>query len=253
MCLGVPGRVIEVREFTATVDFWGVRKDVSLMIVDERGLPVQAWEPVVPPERLAVFRSMFPTNDAYKGRRKASRVLSGLVWCPGCGARMNVNAKKDKPTRYMCPASSRGLRCEVNASIHAEHLEAEVERQYLAMLGFFKVTEVVQAEVSDNGLSVVEGAIRDLGAKMADADADVVALAEQIMELREERDRLKAMPAEVAEVRVETDQTIAELWADAEWERRRDLLLDAGTRVEVNRARNMGRFDPERVVVTFGK
>ena len=35
MCLGVPGRVIEVREFTATVDFWGVRKDVRLDIVDE--------------------------------------------------------------------------------------------------------------------------------------------------------------------------------------------------------------------------
>jgi hydrogenase expression/formation protein HypC len=41
MCLGVPGRVIEVREFTATVDFWGVRKDVSLVIVDE---PVAAGD-----------------------------------------------------------------------------------------------------------------------------------------------------------------------------------------------------------------
>jgi hydrogenase expression/formation protein HypC len=39
MCLGVPGRVVEVREFTATVDFWGVRKDVSLMIVDEPVAP----------------------------------------------------------------------------------------------------------------------------------------------------------------------------------------------------------------------
>ena len=35
MCLGVPGRVIAVNDFTATVDFWGVRKDVSLAIVDE--------------------------------------------------------------------------------------------------------------------------------------------------------------------------------------------------------------------------
>lgn len=35
MCLGVPGRVIAVHEFTATVDFWGVRKEVSLNIVDE--------------------------------------------------------------------------------------------------------------------------------------------------------------------------------------------------------------------------
>lgn len=39
MCLGVPGRVIEVREFTATVDFWGVRKEVSLAIVDEPVAP----------------------------------------------------------------------------------------------------------------------------------------------------------------------------------------------------------------------
>ena len=39
MCLGVPGRVIEVQEFTATVDFWGVRKDVRLDIVDEPVAP----------------------------------------------------------------------------------------------------------------------------------------------------------------------------------------------------------------------
>ena len=39
MCLGVPGRVIAVREFTATVDFWGVQKDVRLDIVDEPVAP----------------------------------------------------------------------------------------------------------------------------------------------------------------------------------------------------------------------
>jgi hydrogenase expression/formation protein HypC len=35
MCLGVPGRVVEVRDCTAIVDFWGVRKEVRLDIVDE--------------------------------------------------------------------------------------------------------------------------------------------------------------------------------------------------------------------------
>jgi hydrogenase expression/formation protein HypC len=39
MCLGIPGRVISVREFTATVDFWGIRKDVRLDIVDEPVFP----------------------------------------------------------------------------------------------------------------------------------------------------------------------------------------------------------------------
>ena len=35
MCLGVPGRVVEVHDCTATVDFWGVRREVRLDIVDE--------------------------------------------------------------------------------------------------------------------------------------------------------------------------------------------------------------------------
>ena len=38
MCLGVPGKVIEVDGLLATVDFWGVRKQVRLEVVDE---PVQ--------------------------------------------------------------------------------------------------------------------------------------------------------------------------------------------------------------------
>ena len=39
MCLGVPGRVIDVDGWTATVDFWGVRKQVLLNIVDEPVAP----------------------------------------------------------------------------------------------------------------------------------------------------------------------------------------------------------------------
>jgi hydrogenase expression/formation protein HypC len=35
MCLGVPGRVVNVDGNVATVDFWGVRRDVRLEVVDE--------------------------------------------------------------------------------------------------------------------------------------------------------------------------------------------------------------------------
>ncbi|MGO9832067.1 MAG: HypC/HybG/HupF family hydrogenase formation chaperone [Myxococcaceae bacterium] len=34
MCLGVPGRVLEVQGLVATVDFWGVTKQVRLDVVD---------------------------------------------------------------------------------------------------------------------------------------------------------------------------------------------------------------------------
>jgi hydrogenase expression/formation protein HypC len=39
MCLGVPGRIIEIRESMATVDFWGVRRQVCLDICDEPVAP----------------------------------------------------------------------------------------------------------------------------------------------------------------------------------------------------------------------
>ena len=39
MCLGVPGRVLEVHDMVATVDFWGVTKSVRLDIVDEPVVP----------------------------------------------------------------------------------------------------------------------------------------------------------------------------------------------------------------------
>ncbi len=39
MCLGVPGKVIEVAGDIATVDFWGVRKEIRLDIVDEPVAP----------------------------------------------------------------------------------------------------------------------------------------------------------------------------------------------------------------------
>ena len=39
MCLGVPGKVIEIQGSMATVDFWGVRREVCLDIIDEPVLP----------------------------------------------------------------------------------------------------------------------------------------------------------------------------------------------------------------------
>jgi hydrogenase expression/formation protein HypC len=39
MCLGVPGRVISVSGAVALVDFWGVRKELRLDVVDQPVAP----------------------------------------------------------------------------------------------------------------------------------------------------------------------------------------------------------------------
>ena len=41
MCLGVPGKVVEINDNLALCDFWGVKKQVRLEIVDE---PVQVGD-----------------------------------------------------------------------------------------------------------------------------------------------------------------------------------------------------------------
>lgn len=39
MCLGIPGRVLAVDGMVATVDFWGVKKQVRLEVIDEPVTP----------------------------------------------------------------------------------------------------------------------------------------------------------------------------------------------------------------------
>jgi hydrogenase expression/formation protein HypC len=74
MCLGVPGKVVEVNEMTALVDFWGVRKPVLLHVVDE---PVSPGDYVlvhvgfairrIPPEEventLAFYEALLRTTE----------------------------------------------------------------------------------------------------------------------------------------------------------------------------------------------
>ncbi len=66
MCLGVPGKVIAIEGLSATVDFFGVRKELRLDIVDE---PVQVGDYVlnhvgfairrIPPEEVQETLALF--------------------------------------------------------------------------------------------------------------------------------------------------------------------------------------------------
>ena len=66
MCLGVPGRVVEINGSMATVDFWGVRRQVCLDIIDE---PVAAGDYIlnhvgfairrIPPETIAETLALY--------------------------------------------------------------------------------------------------------------------------------------------------------------------------------------------------
>ncbi|MGE0040549.1 MAG: HypC/HybG/HupF family hydrogenase formation chaperone [Vicinamibacterales bacterium] len=58
MCLGVPGRIVSIDGMTAVVDFWGVRRQVALDLVDE---PVQAGDYILNHVGYAIRR--IPAED----------------------------------------------------------------------------------------------------------------------------------------------------------------------------------------------
>ena len=58
MCLGVPGRIVEVHGLTATVDFFGVRRVVRLELVDQ---PVQTGDYILNHVGFAIRR--IPEED----------------------------------------------------------------------------------------------------------------------------------------------------------------------------------------------
>jgi hydrogenase expression/formation protein HypC len=58
MCLGVPGRIVEIQGSTATVDFWGVQRQVRLDLVDA---PVQVGDYILNHVGFAIRR--IPEED----------------------------------------------------------------------------------------------------------------------------------------------------------------------------------------------
>ncbi len=95
MCLGVPGKVVAIDGLNATVDFFGVRKELRLDIVDE---PVQVGDYVlnhvgfairrIPPEEvqetLALFDQILDVSGAKEDLMAAD-------------VRGEIAAGKDKP------------------------------------------------------------------------------------------------------------------------------------------------------------
>jgi len=72
MCLGVPGRVVEVDGLLAIVDFWGVRKQVRLDVVDE---PVVAGDYVLNHVGFAIRR--IPAEDVEQTLELYETLLAG--------------------------------------------------------------------------------------------------------------------------------------------------------------------------------
>lgn len=87
MCLGVPGRIVSIDGFIATVDFWGVQKQVQLHIVDE---PVQVGDYILNHVGYAIRK--IPSEDIEATLAMYDELLDGK---PGDLMRADVEGELD--------------------------------------------------------------------------------------------------------------------------------------------------------------
>ncbi|WGH20763.1 serine integrase [Arthrobacter phage JohnDoe] len=232
----------------------------ELLRDDATGLPLQVWEPLLSVEeveRLRALTDWTPTPGRSEAtaegrRRKASRLLSGLIHCPGCGYPLTAKSRHTTGAPiYVCEARARGRVCPGGVAIECERVEAEVERKFLAVVGRWLVVEPRVSVREVAGLAAVEEALRATTDALRDPDADLPVLFERLTRLREERDRLGALPEEPVVEMVESGRTFAEAWAEADTAARRSLLSNSGASISIERAPQRGKWSPERVRVDF--
>lgn len=221
------------------------------VIRDERGIPEEVWQPIVTPEESARLRARITRKPDGKRRKRAEGLLSGLAFCGGCGSALNYRRRHSSTHEpaYGCRASARGQVCDVGAHMKGALLEETIEREFLRRFGMFKVTEIIESAPEPAGLAVVEEAIRDTLAAMAEHDADLPTLVGRLTDLRAERERIESQPQEVQSVAVELDETIRERWKTLDVAAKRRMLASFGLRVTVKRAPRRGTPTADRLEI----
>jgi DNA invertase Pin-like site-specific DNA recombinase len=233
----------------------------ELLRDDATGLPLQVWEPLLSVhevERLRALTDWTPTPGRSEAtiegkRRKASRLLSGLIFCPGCGYPLTAKSRKSTGgvPIYVCEARARGRVCPGGIAVECHRVEEEVERQFLRVVGRWSVVEPRVSVREVAGLAAVEEALRATTDALRAPDADLPVLFERLTKLRAERDRLAELPEEPVVEMVESGRTFSDAWAEADVAGRRSLLLNSGALISIARAPQRGKWSPERVRVDF--
>lgn len=193
---------------------------------DESGLPLQLWEPALPPDLIERVRAALAPSGQGPGthrRKRATRLLSGRLVCSECGCRMRVNRSGDT-VRYACAGLANNAACSRPLTINAPILEAHVEAEFLRRYGRFEELRPVTRVRESVSLADVEASLRALSTRMIEPGADVQEIASQIGALQARRVELEALPVEPVTTYEPTGRTVGESWDAYDLAGRRDLL-----------------------------
>lgn len=228
------------------------------LVVDDDGIPVTVWPPILTVEESSRIRERVSTKRTKVPRRpRQARLLSGVLTCATCGSTLRVgnagSGRNGQAKRYVCRGEVDGRGCKTPLSIHAEQLEAFVEAELLDIHGDTELLERVEtapALVAD--IVDVEDALRRTAEAMTEPGADVAALSARVAKLAAKRDELATVSSTPTVELVRTGRTVREAWESAELDARRAMLRSAlawAPKVRPNSGPR--RFDPSRVELVW--
>ena len=211
------------------------------VVRDDKGLPVV--DEAVAIMTVAEWRAMgeaLKNRDTPQSRPRAlkgttSALLSGLVRCGHCDARMHRKTTQGR-AGYYCPQCRQTI----------TKLEDYVVEEFLSRMGNSLRMSMVE-EVYDGGaelLPEIEHRLRELGEQLqaTDDDAEAGDLTQQMANLRQMRREARQAQPSRRFVPVRGERTFGEDWAEAETvEDRRAVLDDALEQITVRRGRGGGR------------
>lgn len=228
-------------------------------VLDGHGVPVVAWTPLLDldtAERVRALTESTPDPERSAAtiagqRRRASRLLSGLLSCQ-CGGPLVVR-RRQGVAYYGCDFRATGRAHEgTSILVEAERVEEEVGNQFLARWGHLPVVEEIVRRRSVAGLAEAERDLAEASAEISTTSpGDLPALFERISALSARREALASEPSEPSIEYVETGETFRDRWTRTDDPAtRRALLTAAAVDVEILPARRRGVWDPSRVRVT---
>lgn len=209
------------------------------LLRDDKGEILAPFPAVLTLGQVTALRAQLaPSGTTQQGGGRPSRILSGLLTCHSCLADLTVHHApgrtrdgKDKaperPDRimYRCSTRGQGGICEAPVAVTASLIEEFVIGIYLKTTGD---SPMYQRKTIVSGLEELAGVEEEIREALADlaTQADTKTFT-KLQRLQARQLELSSMDTDSRTTLVPTGQTMAEYWADAMVDDRRDLLGSA--------------------------
>jgi site-specific DNA recombinase len=220
-----------------------VKRTVGRPVLDSEGEPVRVGPPSFDPETWHRIQSELEQRSQNpRQRRHSVNPLLGVAKCALCGKNMRQQSKTTPAgvthRYYICAGSPP---CP-KVSFIAADAEELVQQEFLERHAVRKVRSRVWRDGSDHSAELeqttrtIESLRDDRAMGLFTSPEDEQTFRQQMQSLIAKRDELAVLPiVRAGWVKVETDETYAEVWPAATPEERRKLLTDAGVTLHISR------------------